>query len=86
MGDFNSKMSKTLMNSFCNLYNLKCLVKKQLAIKILSIHLAIFKIKIGISPIIMTKIFKFCDNATHNLRSGQVLERGHNRANNFRVE
>ena len=29
----------------------------------------IFKVKIGISPTIMTEIFKFCDNATHNLRS-----------------
>ena len=31
----------------------------------------------------MTEIFKFYDNATHNLRSGQVLERRHNRTNNF---
>ena len=34
----------------------------------------------------MTEIFKFYDNATHNLRSGQVLERRHNRTNNFGVE
>ena len=34
----------------------------------------------------MSEIFKFCDNATHNLRSGQVLERTHNRTNNFGVE
>ena len=34
----------------------------------------------------MTEIVKFCDNATHNLRSGQVLERRHNRTNNFGVE
>ena len=46
----------------------------------------IFKVKTGISPTIMTEIFKFCDNATHNLRSGQVLERNHNRTNNFDVE
>ena len=46
----------------------------------------IFKVKIGISPIIMTEIFKFCDNTTHNLRSGQVLERRHNRTTNFGVE
>ena len=46
----------------------------------------IFEVKIGISPIIMTEIFKFCDNNTHNLRSGQVLERSHNRTNNFGVE
>ena len=46
----------------------------------------IFKVKIGISPIIMTKIFKFCDSTTHNLRSGQVLERRHNRTTNFDVE
>ena len=46
----------------------------------------IFKIKIGISPIIMTEIFKFSDNTTHNLRSGQVLERRHNRTTNFGVE
>ena len=46
----------------------------------------IFKIKIGISPIIITEIFKFSDNTTHNLRSGQVLERRHNRTTNFGVE
>ena len=45
-----------------------------------------FKVKIGISPIIMTKIFKSCDNTTQNLRSSQVLERRHNRSNNFGVE
>ena len=28
MGDFNSKMSEASMNSFCNLYNLKCLVQE----------------------------------------------------------
>ena len=27
----------------------------------------IFKVKIGISPIIMAEIFKFCDNTTYNL-------------------
>ena len=48
------------------------------------------KVKIGISPAIMTKpytkIFKFSDNATHNLRSGQVPEHRHNRTNNLGVE
>ena len=34
----------------------------------------------------MTKIFKFSDNATHNLRNGQVLERRHNRTTNFGAE
>ena len=34
----------------------------------------------------MTEIFKFCDNATHNLRIGQIPERRYNRTNNFRVE
>ena len=37
----------------------------------------------------MTEIFKFCDNATHNLRNVQVIgiiERRHHRANNFGVE
>ena len=37
----------------------------------------------------MTKIFKFCGNAAHNLRSGQVIdiiERRHNRTNNFGAE
>ena len=46
----------------------------------------IFKVKIGISPIIMTKIFKFCDNTAHKLRSGQVLERRRNRTTYFGVE
>ena len=36
----------------------------------------IFKVKIDISFAIMTEIFKLCDNATHKLRSGQVVERG----------
>ena len=31
----------------------------------------------------VTEIFKFCDNATHNLRNGQVLEHKHNGSNNF---
>ena len=43
------------------------------------------KFKIGISAAGMTKISKFCDNATH-IRSGQVLERKSNRTNNFGVE
>ena len=34
-------------------------------------------------PAIITKIFKLCDNASHNLRSGQVLESIHNRTNNL---
>ena len=34
----------------------------------------------------MTKIFKFCNNITHNIRSGQVLERKNNRTNNSGVE
>ena len=28
MGDFNSEMSETSVNSFCNLYNFKCLVQE----------------------------------------------------------
>ena len=35
---------------------------------------------------IITEIFKFCNNATHNLRSGQILEQRHNRTGNFGVE
>ena len=46
----------------------------------------IFKVKIGIMPTIMSKIFKFYENATHSLRSGKVLEHRDNRANNFDVE
>ena len=34
----------------------------------------------------MSEILKFCDNATHNLRSDQVLEHRHNRTKNFGVE
>lgn len=34
----------------------------------------------------MTEIFKFSNNATYNLRSGQVLEHRHNRTNNFGAE
>ena len=43
----------------------------------------VFKVKIGISPAIRTAIFKFCDNATHNFRYGQVLERRRNRTKRF---
>ena len=34
----------------------------------------------------MTEIFKFCDNATCNLRSDQALERRDDRTSNFGVE
>ena len=37
----------------------------------------IFQVKIGISPAFVNVIFKFCNNAAHNLRIGQVLERRH---------
>ena len=33
MGELNSKISETLMNSFCNLYNLKCLVQERTCYK-----------------------------------------------------
>ena len=33
MGYFNSKMSEASMNSFCNLYNLKCLVQEPTSYK-----------------------------------------------------
>ena len=46
----------------------------------------IFKLKIGILPTIITEIFKFYDNTAHNLRSGPVLERRHNRTTNSGVE
>ena len=46
---------------------------------------AFFKDKIGISPAIITKFFKFWDHTTHNLRIVQVLERRLNRTNNFGV-
>ena len=46
----------------------------------------IFKFEIGISPAIMTEIFKFYDNATCSLGSGEVLGLIHNRTNNFGVE
>ena len=46
----------------------------------------IFKVKIGISPTIMTEILKFCDNATHNVRNDQVLECRRNRTTNFGAE
>ena len=32
----------------------------------------VFRVKIGISPTIMTEIFKFYDNTTHNLRSSRT--------------
>ena len=51
-----------------------------------SLATEIFNFKIDISPVNMSEIFKFCDNATQNLRSGQVLERRQSRANNFGVE
>ena len=56
-----------------------CLITDDLATEI-------FIGKIGISPATMTEIFKFWDNTTNNLTSGQVLERIHARTNNFGVE
>ena len=38
-------------------------------------QLAIFKVKIGIAPKIMNKIFTFVENNTYNLRSGMHLSR-----------
>ena len=35
----------------------------------------IFKVKIGIAPIIMNEIFTFVENNTYNLRSGMHLNR-----------
>ena len=35
---------------------------------------------------IVTKIFKFCGNVTHNLRRDQILEHRDNRTNDFGVE
>ena len=35
----------------------------------------IFKVKIGIAPIIMNEIFTFVENNTYNLRSGMHLSR-----------
>ena len=35
----------------------------------------IFKVKIGIAPIIMNEIFTFVENNTYNLRSGKHLSR-----------
>ena len=34
----------------------------------------------------MTTIFKFCDDATYNLRRGQVLECRHSRTKTFGIE
>ena len=35
----------------------------------------IFKVKIGIAPIIMNEVFSFVENSTYNLRSGMHLSR-----------
>ena len=92
----NNKLNRLQECALHIVYNGKCSTFYQLLKKDKSViiharnlqHLAteIFKIKIGILPAIMTKIFKFCDNATHSLRSGQVLQRRHNRTNSFGVE
>ena len=34
-----------------------------------------FKVKLGVSPLIMSEIFNFVENQTYNLRSGQHLKR-----------
>ena len=92
----NNKINRLQERALCIVYNDKNSTFYQLLEKDKSVtihtrnlqYLAteIFKVKIGISPIIMTKIFRFCDNTTHNLRSDQVLERKHNRTTNFGVE
>ena len=74
---------------FCHFYPQRNTLLHSVAIKVFTLLIRInlkLKVKIGISPTIMTEIFKFCDNATHNLRNGQVLESRYNRTNNFGVE
>ena len=46
----------------------------------------IFKVKIGISPTVMTKIFKFCENAIYSPWNDQVVECMHYRISIFSVE
>ena len=82
--------------ALCIVYNDECSTFYQLSErgKSVAIHTRnlqyfateIFKFEIGISPAIMTEIFKFYDNATCSLGSGEVLGLIHNRTNNFGVE
>ena len=46
----------------------------------------ISEVKIGMLSAIVIEIFKFCGNATHNLRIDQILEHRDNRTNDFCVE
>ena len=92
----NNKLNRLQERALRIVYNNKSskiyqLLKKDKSVTIHTRNLqylviAILKVKIGISPIIMTKILKFCDNVTHNLRTGQVPGRRHNSTNNFGVE
>ena len=76
----------TMINAFCQL------LEKEKSVTILHkrnlqyLVTETFEVKIGMLPATVTEIFKFYDNATHNLRRGQILERRHNRTNNFGVE
>ena len=78
----------------CGLYtiiNIHQLLEKDKSVTIHTRNLQclaieIFKIKIGISPAIMSEMFKFFDNSSHSLRSGLVQERRYNKTNNFGVE
>ena len=85
----NNKICRLQERTLRIAYNGKCstfyqLLEKEKSVTIHTRNLRylateIFKVKIGILPIITTEFFKFCDNATHNLRNGQIPERRHNR-------
>ena len=85
----NNKISRLQERTLCIAYNHKCSTFYQLLEKFKSVTIhtrnlqylvtETFKVKIGILPTIITEFFKLCENATHNLRSGQIPERRHNR-------
>ena len=70
----NSKPNRLQERALRIVYNDKSSTFYQLLEKDKSIYTGnlqyLAKVKIGISPTIMTEIFKFGNNATHNLRSG----------------
>ena len=94
--NLNNKLNRLQERALGIVYNDKCSTLYQLLQKDKSVTIhtrnlqdfatEIYKIEIGISPTIMTEIFKLCENATHNLRSGQVPIYRHNKTNNFGVE
>ena len=87
---FQERTQRTIYSDKCSTFSQ--LLEKENSVAVLYkrnlqyLVIEIFEVKIGMSSAIVTEIFKFCGNATHNLRRDQILEHRDNRTNDFGVE